>query len=163
MIDDSKHCDEQLLSRHIDGETTPQETRRIDSHLQHCAGCRHYVRQQKELAQQLRREVTAAQRAVDFNRLQAEITGAAGRRPMLRETLFSWKLMLPVAATAALALFFFTSLFQPAAPAGPSAIINSFTGKVSSVMILETPQNHHTVIWYSEESTEGNGIESKKL
>ena len=163
MIDEPKRCDEALLSRYIDGETAPEDTRQIERHLPHCPGCRQFVQQQGQLARQLRREVTAARQAVDFDRLERQITGAAAaRRWQPRHWLLSWKLWLPVAATAAVGLFFFTSLFQPP-PAGPSAIINSFTGKVSSVMILETPQRHHTVIWYSEESTEGNGIESKKL
>ena len=163
MTNDIDGCDEERLSRYIDGETTPQERQRIDRHLADCIACRQYLQQQQQLAGQLHREVTAARQAVDFGRLAVQITDSVGKRPPLRDTLLSWKLLLPVAATAALVLFFFTSVFQPPAPAGPSAIINSFTGKVSSVMILETPQSRNTVIWYSEETREGNGTESKKL
>jgi len=164
MAVEKEFCNAELLNRYIDRETTPEETQRVDRHLQRCASCRQQLQQQGELAQRLRREVSAARQAVDFERLEMRIVSAAGspRAPLvhLLEMLFSWKLMVPVAATVALALFFFTSLFPPTAPPGPSAIINSFTGRVSSVMILETPQSHHTVIWYSEEATEGNGTES---
>ena len=167
MIDDSKRCNEELLSLFIDGELGPEESRRVERHLQDCPTCRQYLQQQGELAQQLRREVSLARQAVDFQRLEQHIVGKTGGRPALghhmRQWLLSWRLMLPVAATAVLILFFFTSVFEPPAPPGPSAIIKSFTGKVSSVMILETPQSHHTVIWYSEEAMEGNGTESKKL
>ncbi|KPJ78261.1 MAG: hypothetical protein AMJ54_04670 [Deltaproteobacteria bacterium SG8_13] len=165
----SEQCNQELLSLYIDGEMSPEESRQVDRHLQHCRACRQYVQQQAELAQRLRREVSVARQGVDFQRLEKRIVDQAGGQPSLqdrfRQTLFSWKLILPAAAAAALVLFFFTNLFQlqPPAASGPSAIINSFTGKVSSVMILETPQSHHTVIWYREEAMEGNGTESKKL
>ena len=166
MAVEKEFCNEELLNRYLDRETTPEETQRVDRHLQRCPACRQQLQLQGELAQQVRREISAARRAVDFEQLQRRILSAA-RRPRhawvdWRETLLSWKLLVPVAATAVLALFVFNSLFQAPAPPGPSAIINSFTGRVSSVMILETPQSHHTVIWY-EESTEGNGADSKIL
>lgn len=163
----SQICDSELLNRYIDGETSPEETRQVDSHLQGCAGCRLVVRRQAELAEGLRREVSDAGRQVDFDRLQQRIVNAARRRPAVWQRLadasLAWKLMVPAAATAMLALFFFTSVMEPPAASGPSAIINSFTGRVSSVMILETPKSHHTVIWYSEEAATGNGSEDKKL
>lgn len=167
MGDDQEHCNQEMLNRYVDRETSPEQMQRIELHLQSCTGCRQYVKLHGELAQRLKRVVSASRERVDFDELEQRIVSAARRRSdrwgHLREALFSWKLVLPVAATAAMALFFFTSLFQSPPPPGPSAIINSFTGRVSSVMILETPQSHHTVIWYSEEATEGNGADSKKL
>jgi anti-sigma factor RsiW len=163
MIDDMEKCDEALLNRYVDGEAAEEEAQRVDRHLERCAACRRFVQQQEQLAQQLRREVADARQAEDFDRLEMRIRRGVGRRPQLRESLLSWKLLLPVGATAALALVFFTSLFRPSVPGGPSAVINSFTGTVSSVMILETPLSHRTVIWYSEEAPEANGTESQKL
>ena len=167
MTDEPKRCNQERLSRFIDGEADPEDMRQVERHLLSCPTCRQYVQQQKELAQLLRREVSFARQSVDFHRLERQIVGKTLRRPVpgfsVRQWLLSWKLMLPVAATAALILFFSTSLLDPPAPPGPSAIIKSFTGRVSSVMILETPRSQRTVIWYSEESTEGNGTESKKL
>ena len=167
MVEDNKKCNAEMINRYIDGETSPPETKWIDRHLQSCPGCRQSVQQHRELAQRLHREVSAAREALDIDRLEQQIVSAArmraGQRSRLRETLFSWKLMLPVAATAALALYFFTSLLPAPAPTGPSAVINSFTGRVSSVMILETPQSRQTVIWFSEEAKEGNGAESKQI
>jgi hypothetical protein len=34
----------------------------------------------------------------------------------------------------------------------PSAIINSFTGSMSSVMIFETPETRQTILWYKEDA-----------
>jgi anti-sigma factor RsiW len=167
MNEDTGRCNQELLSIFIDGEAGPEDSRQVERHLQSCPACQRYVQQQKELAQLLRQEVSLARQAVDFQRLEEQIFGKTAKRPApghpVRQWLLSWKLMLPVAATAALILLFSTSLFDPPAPPGPSAIIKSFTGRVSSVMILETPQSHRTVIWYSEEAMEGNGTESKKL
>ncbi|WP_020589481.1 hypothetical protein [Desulfobacter curvatus] len=33
---------------------------------------------------------------------------------------------------------------------GPSAVVNSIDAYGSSVMILETAETHHTIIWFSE-------------
>ena len=39
----------------------------------------------------------------------------------------------------------------------PSAIVSSFTGQISSVMIIETPKEHHTIIWFSEDVNMNGG------
>jgi hypothetical protein len=58
---------------------------------------------------------------------------------------------LSALATALLIFFFF---FHPLSPEPiPSALINSFTGSYSSVIILETPNTRHTILWFSDDST----------
>jgi hypothetical protein len=148
-------CDLILLSRYADQETNPEETRQIKAHLLSCPQCRQALAQQRQLAELLQQGVIAVQQAVDFDLLEKRIL-TVDRRPSgiwsnIRDWVLSWKVALPVAAAAALILFFYTPLFQQPSPSGPSAIINSFTGRVTSVMILETPRSQQTVIWYSEE------------
>ena len=36
------------------------------------------------------------------------------------------------------------------APEDPSAIVTSIDTEYTAVMILETPDTHHTIIWYSD-------------
>ena len=35
---------------------------------------------------------------------------------------------------------------------GPSAVVSSFSGNVSSVIIMETPETRQTIVWFSENS-----------
>ena len=57
----------------------------------------------------------------------------------------------PVLATVCMILaFLFISRPQaPQAPV-PSALVQSFKGNIASVMILQTPETHQTVVWYKE-------------
>ena len=157
-------CDLILLSRYADQETKPEETRQVRAHLLSCPQCRQALAEQRQVAELLQQGIFAAQQAVDFDRLEKRILTADRRRRSIwsdvRDWVLSWKVALPVAAAAALILFFFTPLFQQPSPSGPSAIINSFTGRVTSVMILETPRSQQTVIWYSEESPTDNASEN---
>jgi len=158
-------CDLILLNRYADQETNPEETRQVEAHLLSCPQCRQALAEQRQLAELLQQGVFAAQQAVDFDRLEKRIL-TADRRPSgiwsdIRDWVLSWKVALPVAAAAAaLILFFYSPLFQQPSPSGPSAIINSFTGRVTSVMILETPRSQQTVIWYSEEPPTDNASEN---
>jgi hypothetical protein len=158
-------CDLILLSRYADQETNPEETRQIQAHLLSCPECRQALAEQRQLAELLQQGVSEAQKGVDFDRLEKRILSVDRRRSItwsdMREWVPSWKVALPVATAAAvLILFFFTPLFQQPSPSGPSAIINSFTGRVTSVMILETPRSQQTVIWYSEESPTDHASEN---
>jgi hypothetical protein len=78
----------------------------------------------------------------------------------LRAFLVSKRCLVPATALA-LAFLFFVLLQPPASVSGPSAIISSFQGDVASVMILETPESHQTILWISESVTSsghnGNG------
>ena len=47
--------------------------------------------------------------------------------------------------------FIYTHFIDKPMPV-PSAIINSFTGSVSSVMILETPETREIILWYNEDT-----------
>jgi len=165
MTGQNNLCDLVLLNRYADQETDPEETRHVQAHLLSCSQCRQALAEQRQLAELLQQGVFAAQQAVDFDRLEKRILTVEHRRSGIwgdiRDWVLSWKVALPVAAaTAALILFFFTPVFQQPSPSGPSAIINSFTGRVTSVMILETPRSQQTVIWYSEESPTDNASEN---
>ncbi len=69
----------------------------------------------------------------------------AGRLP-------SGRILVPVSSLAmllilCLALFRYTYFTDES---GPSAIVDSFTGNVTSVVIIETPESRQTIIWFSE-------------
>ena len=167
MTDKLNSCNPEEISRYLDGETNPADSRRIEEHLQSCSKCRGKLTQLRETGDILRLTVQTAGSGVDFQRLEQQIVTAARQSPPQRdrllESMFSWKLALPAAAAVVLLMIFIYKPFQPSLTAGPSAIIDSFTGQVKSVMILETPQNRQTVIWYSEENKAENASDPTRI
>jgi anti-sigma factor RsiW len=167
MENRSYSCNLEEISRFFDGETSPAETRRIEEHLHECPGCRQELTRLREISGMLRQTVETAREEIDFQRFEQQIlTAAIQHRPMrdrLKEGLFSWRLAIPAAAAALLIVFFISTLFQPSLSSGPSAIIDSFTGQVKSVMILETTSKRQTVIWYSEENKAENASNPTRI
>ena len=153
-------CNQAKISRFLDGETSPAESQRIEEHLQTCPEYRRELTRLRETGGMLRQVVKNARKAMDFPRLEQQILTAARNHDSLKRrlqaNLLSWKLAIPTTAAAALLVLFIFNPFQPPLSSGPSAIIDSFTGQVKSVMILETPQKHQTVIWYTEENKAEN-------
>jgi len=154
-----KHCNQELLSRYYDGELVSQDLhQRIETHLQSCADCRSMLEDFARIGHVGRRHTDQAVAALDT---EATTKRILARRPILRGTSVSWRnwfkpsrLFLPVAVTAlALAIYIIPQLFRTQTTnAAPSAIINSFTGSVTSVMFYETPNTHQTIIWISEDA-----------
>ena len=167
MTDQLNLCNPEEISRYLDGETNSADTHRIEEHLRICSDCRRKLTQLRETGDILRQTVETAGKEMDFQRLEQQIFTATRQhhpqRDRLSERLFSWRVALPAAAAAALLVLFIFNPFQPSLSSGPSAIIDSFTGQVKSVMILETPQNRQTVIWYSEESKAENASDPTRI
>ncbi len=161
-------CDPTLLSRFMDGELTPEAHEGIVTHLRGCPDCRRALTENRRLSSLLQNRVAETLETVNF--LETEqmflggVRGAASdginqRRRWRR--LLTTGLIPPrrvyasvLAATAAVVVFVLVLLGRPTAVPGPSAIVKSFQGPVQSVMILETPRSHETILWISERSPE---------
>jgi anti-sigma factor RsiW len=152
----SNNCDEALLVRYLDGDLGPDEKRWIEEHLQRCAACRRRLTFFSDISQAFRNHVQRETDRVDFAPLEKEVINKALYRRRHRRGpsgfFVSLKFFVPAAVTACLLLFFAYTRFMVApGPAAPSAIINSFTGSMTSVMIFETPETRQTILWYHEE------------
>jgi hypothetical protein len=64
---------------------------------------------------------------------------------------------VPAGAAALVLALLLVTLPPPAQLAEPSAIVNSFSGDVASVIIVETPESHQTIIWYTERALPDSG------
>ncbi len=149
-------CDSRLLSRFADGEVSAVERDRVSRHLTHCQTCRNALNRIRLLAD-------TCESFMDTSRFQKDLAGIEGRimgrikRPVTwgeRAWHFvrtRWVLVPASAAGTILAVFITIQMFFTA-PTTPSAIVTSMTGDVSSVMVMETPQSHQTIIWISEDS-----------
>jgi anti-sigma factor RsiW len=152
-------CDEQQLNRLLDGELTPPEKHQLKQHLLRCPACRRHVRGLMAFSETFRRRVEREATMVDFAALEKEVVTTALKRYRQRERgglLKSLKIAVPALVTAGVLLFFAYTRFMVEPTTLPSAIINSFTGSASSVMIFETPETRQTILWYTETTDADN-------
>ncbi len=149
-------CDEELIGRYFDGEVSQEESDSISRHLKDCSSCQKILRDNQAIStvfrDSLEREVSQA----DFGVLETRVLDQIRQKEnpwweRITKLFFSNKLLIPATAVAALILFFAITR-EPTTISGPSAIIEAFSGEVSSVMIIETPKSHQTIIWYKETS-----------
>lgn len=62
----------------------------------------------------------------------------------------NFKFLIPAAAMVAIFFILFSLTGPSVSVSGPSAIVKSFSGDTSSVIILETPESRQTIIWFNE-------------
>jgi|GEM_PF-485236 len=160
-----ENCDGELLSRFTDGEVSDRERRIVTAHLEKCSDCRRALAEHRRFSSLLQSGVEKGVAEIDFQEVETRLqTYRRGERkiraggppvrrlPLLPAGLFSSKRMYvpALAAAAAVALFVLTLFGRPAPETRPSAIVKSFQGPVQSVMILQTPESHETILWFSE-------------
>ena len=148
-------CDPALVSRFSDGELGPDEHVLVSSHLEDCPSCQKTHRENQALSTLFKTTLERELPLLNLHGLEQGVIDKiqAGRRAWwhgFKDLFPPRKFLIPAAAMAAMFVLFF-SLMRPFAPVtAPSAIINSFTGEISSVMIIETPKSRQTIIWFSE-------------
>jgi len=149
-------CDEIRLDRYLDGDLDAGEMAQMEAHIAGCLQCRRQLAALTAFSHNLRDRVHDAANSVDFVALEKQVLNKALRqyrsRGGLSRFIASLKYTIPATVTAGLMLFFAYSNYVLKPPPLPSAIINSFTGSMSSVMIFETPETRQTILWYTEET-----------
>jgi anti-sigma factor RsiW len=152
---DANTCDEMLLDRYLDDDLDTIDKAQVEAHVARCRQCRRQVAALQAFSQKLRDRVQHAADSVDFVDLEKQVLNKALRQHRFRggfsRFVDSLKYTLPATAAAGLLLFFAYSNYVIQPPPVPSAIINSFTGSMSSVIILETPETRQTILWYNED------------
>ena len=149
-------CNDQILSRFADGDLTIAEQHQVEHHLANCIDCREKLSRIGLLSD-------TCQSLLNESRFQKELAGLEGRimgrmeRPEgWREAVWNFfrekKVFIPVSAAGTIMAVFVTFQMFFTSPATPSAIITSIAGDVSSVMIMETPESHQTIIWIKEKT-----------
>ena len=152
--DEAIHCDDVLLNRYYDGDLDGDQARRFETHLDECGHCRQRLSAMEAIADRVRMRIQDATEAQDYTALEKTVltTALRDRRSAkgLSRVPASLKFAIPATVVAGVLLFFGYFHIFPNSPPAPSAIINSFTGSMSSVMIFETPKTRQTILWYSE-------------
>jgi anti-sigma factor RsiW len=155
MIDTCGKYSEQQISRYVDGELPRQQLWQIRQHLDTCRACRNLAGQFWDVTQTFNELAEQPGMVIDPARLYQTMGKPAqtsGRFSIAK--FFSRPARPLLAAAASIAALFFISIYalqnDTALPAGPSAIVTSIETEYTAVMIIETPDSHHTIIWYSE-------------
>ena len=153
---DLNACDPILLDRYLDNDLDDGEKAQVKAHIAGCRQCRSQAATLTAFSQNFRDRVQHAADSVDFIALEKQVLNKAlgqyRSRGGLSRLIASLKYIIPATVTAGLLLFFAYSTYDLKAPPVPSAIINSFTGSMSSVVIFETPETRQTILWYTEET-----------
>lgn len=162
-------CDSNALTRYLDQEVGPEERAAISDHLKQCPDCRKTFQELRLISGFFTAVMEKTLPPEGLEGLEDRVLAIARKRkasswwPTLKGFLRSSRFYVPAAAAAtALALFLYFDRPQEAV-SGPSAIINSFTGETTSVIIFETPGSRRTILWFHEISmTDGEDDDVQK-
>jgi anti-sigma factor RsiW len=143
------------ISRFIDGELSRQKIRQIRHHIDTCPACRDLAARFREATQSFTELAETPGMAIDPARLHQRLEQPADKPGTSWIARFSSRPALPLlVAAASIAALVFISVYalknDGPIPAGPSALVTSIETEYTAVMIFETPDTHHTIIWYSE-------------
>lgn len=152
-------CDQQLLSHYYDGELAPDQHERVARHLEGCPHCRRELAALEQVSAGVAASVQAAADKAPLDGLEARVLTAIRDREQAAgggawlKGLLAPRLLVPAAAAIIALITVGVSLRMPDAVVEPSAIVESFSGSVSTVMIVETPETRQTILWFEEEIT----------
>ena len=147
-------CEPMLLNRFFDGELDADEAAIVSTHIQTCSACRAFIAQSKTLSVLINDGIQELADLQVLDDLDVNVRHLINKKKQplryrFKDVVF-WKWsLIPTMAMVGL-LFFFLWGPSPAMDAGPSAIVASVEGDVSSLVIMETPDTHQTIIWFKE-------------
>ncbi len=155
MKKEKKMCDPVRLSRFLDRELEPDEYAEINSHIQNCPRCQKILQENQFISSLLRTGLERKGHEVNFQEMEDKVMAKIEKwgtpwQSRFEEFFVSKRFYIPAATVIAVLLVVFSFLGRPISTPGPSAIIKSFQGSVGSVMILETPKSHQTILWFNE-------------
>ena len=157
MTDSSTEtCDDVRLNLYLDGELGANETAWMQAHIKDCSACRKKAATLVAFTRAFRRRTQDAADTIDFVALEKQVIKKTLPRYLTRSPLSgllnALKVAVPSTLLAGFVLFFIYTHYIAPPVSVPSAIINSFTGSVSSVMIFETPETRETILWYNDDT-----------
>ena len=145
------------ISRYVDNELPRDLYLAIDTHQQDCPDCRRLIGQYRLMAagfsNHVKHRTAAIDRRILKDRLVAARQSKTGTASPSLIRLFNKNIYLKLASIVAILVISLAVFREPPAgpdPEGPSAIVKSVDTDVTSVMIIETEKQQHTIIWFSE-------------
>jgi anti-sigma factor RsiW len=154
MKKDYMNCDPALLGRLFDRELGLDEAARVGRHLKNCPSCQKELRENEAISTLFKAGLDDQLSRIDLSDFEQRVLEHIQRNTVpwwmrLRDLFVSKRFLVPATAIATI-LLVFSLTRHPVTVLGPSAIIDSFAGDISSVIILETPRSRQTILWFSE-------------
>ncbi len=147
------------MSRFIDGELSSDQYQSIEHHLPLCADCSSLIDRYKAVSSAFSRHISkqsiGTATALYLKHKFEKITLNSGEKSSgTISGLFGKNIYLKLASIMAVLMIGFFPFDEDLLnnSPGPSAIVNSLDAEYTSVMIIETQEEKHTIIWFSEET-----------
>ena len=158
MKNTCKFYNEEIISKFVDNELSPDERKTISAHINKCPICSDLAEKYTRMSDLFIQNTSKQIDKIDKNLLKQNILEQINREEniFLKKVFdyFSPKFYLKVASVLAILVvslvYFQVHPINEINNIGSSAIVNSVDGDVSSVMIFETEKSKHTIIWFSE-------------
>ena len=143
------------ISQFVDNELLKEQSQQLAQHIKQCSHCSNLIKQYQTISTGFNTFTDLKTAQIDTTKVRQKLDQTIQKsQEKSYVNIFGFlnkNLYLKLASVAAL---FFITIFTFQAklltPSGPSAIVTSVDTNFSSVMILETQNSHHTIIWYSE-------------
>jgi len=146
---------QKIIGQFVDNELAPDKTMELSSHIEHCQDCAGQAARLRKLSAVFNSHVTTQADKINFSpRNMAATPIDHGKAHGFFVRFFGGitdHLYIKLASLGAVAALLILAVFQGAPPpVSPSAIVKSLDTNASSVMIIETLREKHTIIWFSE-------------
>ncbi len=156
MRTDAETCHPATVSRFYDRELDRESYDRVKKHIDTCRKCRTYLSNLAAISEHVKGPLAEGTAGLQPYRVEEGVLAAIQekQRPWwenTKERLLSKAVLIPATALVSLCLLMFVLLRSPAV-SGPSAIITSLSGDAASIVIMETPETGHTILWFTEDS-----------
>jgi hypothetical protein len=153
---DQKECNPILISRFLDSELEPEEYDRVKAHLLDCPNCMKSLEEFKNISLKTKAAIQKGLPHFDKKFIESGVINDIKKRKIalwrrVLEVLLSKKGLIPLTALASLCIVSLM-VFKSPGPPGPSAIVQSVSGDITSIMIMETPNSRQTILWFNEKS-----------
>jgi hypothetical protein len=148
-------CDPVLISRFFDQELDQEEQEQVAGHLETCQTCRRVLEDLQGLSGLIHDHIQDISSEIRKGEIEEGVLALRQKRNTswrnkTGKLFIRKKIWIPLTTTAVLILFL-AVFFRSSGPTGPSAIVTSLSSETVSVIIMETPQTHQTILWYKED------------
>ena len=155
MKKDDITCDPALIGRFFDRELGLDEDALVGRHLKNCPSCQKELRENEVISTLFKAGLDDQLSQIDLSDLEPRVLELIQRNGVpwwkkLRNMFLSKRFLVPATAMAII-LLFFSLTRQPVPVSESSAIIDSFTGETSCLIILETPRSRQTILWFGDD------------
>ncbi|MFC1886343.1 zf-HC2 domain-containing protein [Thermodesulfobacteriota bacterium] len=155
MNTEYNRCNPALLNRFLDQEVGADEKERVKQHVNTCPICQKVIKDNRSLTHIFKTYLDQTVSDTDTGVAEEKIAALFRQKKTGWWTQFqnAYRVnirLVPLTAMVAALVICLSLIKHNINESGPSAIINSFAGNVSSVIFLETKNTHQTIIWFDD-------------